>query len=575
MDFGWYKLSIRSRKRLSMSFDFETRQSRAPSTSSSRPPAFASPRHPWLLALACAAYTFTILLYQGLQGAPKAAFGGYPDESSHYISGLLVRDYLLSGFSMSPLRYAADYYIHVPFFAVGYWPPLFYTAEALWMILFGFSRPAVLVFIALIAAASATLLFACLRDEFGNLAAFGAGFLFLLSPIVLWGSGLVMTDLLVTLLSFAATLSLARYLDSARMWPMLAFSVLAAATILTKSSGAFLAIVPPLAVLVSHKLNLVRRFSFWVGPLVVAVLCAPWFLLTRGLITRGYEKYQKPGLMDTLGQLGLGLLVNLVWLAPLILIGAWRMFRGPRPMPGFAAVCLMQPAAVLVFLIMAPVGNESRYLTPALPVLMILAMYGIRALADVAPPARRTLVMAGLVVFFIGSFVALAAYRLDPVPADTLRPIANFVIERNYHSVLVPSDSEGPMIAEISEREMDRLAIFLVRPSKLLAQTDLNGLVYPAIYKTKEETQALFDQLPLDGLVVRMNPPEDAAEHEILLRDMILAFPNRWHLVRSFGDASSSAGYAVYEPVKLSELSQQDLADHLRNLLIQNLALLR
>src|ERR1051325_1352534 len=175
MDFGWCKLSIRSRKRLSMSFNlFEKPQSKAPSTSSSRPLAFPSAKYRWLIALACAAYTLTILLYQGLLGAPKAAFGGYPDESSHYISGLLVRDYLRTGFSTSPLRYAADYYIHVPFFAVGYWPPLFYTAEALWMILFGFSRPAVLVFIALNASVSATLLFACLRDEFGNLAAFGA-----------------------------------------------------------------------------------------------------------------------------------------------------------------------------------------------------------------------------------------------------------------------------------------------------------------------------------------------------------------------------------------------------------------
>ena len=573
---GRCKLSFHSQQRVQMSSDlFETPPSKSPITPSSRPPTFASAKYRWLVVLACAVYTFTILFYQGVQGASKTAFGGYPDEPSHYISGLLVRDYLVSGSAMSPIRYATDYYIHVPFFAVGYWPPLFYTAEALWMILFGVSRPAVLVFIALIAAGSATLLFACLRDEFGNLAAFGAGFLFLLSPIVLWGSGLVMTDLLVTFLSFAATIAFARYLDSARMWSMLAFSVLAAATILTKSSGAFLAIVPPLAVLVSHKLNLVRRFSFWVGPLVVAVLCAPWFLLTRGLITRGYEKYQKPGLMDTLGQLGLGLLVNLVWLAPLVLIGAWRLFRGPRPMSGFAAVCLVQPVAVLVFLIMAPVGNEARYLTPALPALLILAMYGMRALADLAPPARRTLVMTGLVASLTGSFVALAAYQLHPVPADPLRPIANFVIERNYHSVLLPADVEGPVIAEISERETDRLASFLVRPSKLLAQTDWNGIVYHALYKTKEGTQALFDRLPLDALIVRMNPPEDAWEHEIMLRDMVLAFPNRWHLVNSFGGVSSPERYAVYEPVKLRELSRQDLADHLRNLLGQNLALLR
>jgi hypothetical protein len=554
-----------------MSLDpFESPAGQRPDPQGPESAAFAAARNRWIVVVACVAYALTILLCQRIQGAPKAAFAGYPDEPSHYISGLLFHDYLASGFSMSPIRYATNYYIHVPFFAIGYWPPLFYAVEGLWMMLFGYSRSSELVFIALIVAGSSSLLFACLRVEFGNLVAFGSGLIFLFFPIVLWSSGLVMTDLLVTFLSFAAALAFARYLDSERIWPLLAFSVLAAATILTKSSGAFLVIVPLAAVLVSRKGHLLRRLSFWGSPLVVAVLCTPWFLIARHLLGVGFEKYQKPGAIATLGQFGAELLANLVWLTPIVLIGAWRLLRVPKLNTGLAAVCLVQPAAVVAFLIVAPVGNEPRYLMPALPPLLVLAMYGVRTIADWVAPTRRMLVMTGSVVLLAGSILAFAASRLDPVPVDPFRPIAEFVIARGYSSVLVPADAEGPVIAEISELEPDRLARFLVRPGKLLARANWTGTSYRAVYKTKEEVQAVFDRLPLDAVIVRMNPQVEALEHEIQLRDMVLSFPNRWHLACSFNSTSSLAQYAAYEPVKLRELSRDDLADFLGDLLTRN-----
>jgi Dolichyl-phosphate-mannose-protein mannosyltransferase len=530
----------------------------------------------WPVVIASVVYYLAVLLFQRIEGAPQAAFGAYPDEASHYISGLLLRDYLLSGSLGSPIRYATEYYIHVPFFAIGYWPPLFYAAEALWMQCWGVSRTAVLAFVALIAAGTATLLFAKLRSEFGKVAALCAGLIFLLFPVVLWSSGLVMTDLLVTFLSFAAALALARYLDSERTGPMLVFSVLASVTILAKSSGAFLAIVPILAVVVSGKLHLLRTLSFWVAPLVVAALCAPWFLLTRSLLTKGFAELQKQELIVIIRQLRTGLAENVLWLTPLILFGAWRWFRVSEPMSGFVVVCLVQPIAVFAFLIIAPVGNEARRLIPAFPALLFLAMYGIRGVADLAAPARRRAATTGFAILLTLSFLALAAYRFHPLAPDAFRPIAEFVVARGYHSVVVPADAEGPMIAEISEREPDRMARFLVRPSKLLARTDWNGIKYQPLYKTKEEVEAVFEQLPLDVLIVRMDPPGGAKDHEVLLSAMVLAFPQRWHLVASFGSPSHdsvassyparAARYAVYEPAPLREFSQQDVAHFLGNL---------
>jgi hypothetical protein len=292
-------------------------------------------------------------------------------------------------------------------------------------------------------------------------------------------------------------------------------------------------------------------------------------------MARGFQAFQKPGLIDTLGQLALGLLENVAWLVPFILIAIWFLFRGHLSMPSLMAVCIVQPAALVLFLMAAPVGNETRYLTPALPPLIVLAMYGIRAMVDRAAPTRRTLAMSGTVALLGGCLLAVATYRARPLSADYVRPMAEFVIARGYHSVLVPADAEGSAIAEISEREPDRLARFLVRPGKLLARINWIGTSYHARYETKEGVQRLFDEFPLDAVIIRMNPPDDAIQHEILLRDMIGAFPNRWRQAASFNSTTSLARYAVYEPVKLRELSQQDLTQFLQNLLNRNLDLPR
>ena len=57
---------------------------------------------------------------------------------------------------------------------------------------------------------------------------FGAGLLFLLAPIVQWSGTLVMTDVAVAALSFAAALALVRYLNSGESRDSAVFAILAA-----------------------------------------------------------------------------------------------------------------------------------------------------------------------------------------------------------------------------------------------------------------------------------------------------------------------------------------------------------
>src|SRR5215211_7034866 len=73
-----------------------------------------------------------LALVIGLQmraGANHAEFGGHPDEAAHYVTGLMLRDYVASGLPGNPMAYAKTYYDHYPKVAIGNWPPGFYAIQ--------------------------------------------------------------------------------------------------------------------------------------------------------------------------------------------------------------------------------------------------------------------------------------------------------------------------------------------------------------------------------------------------------------------------------------------------------------
>ncbi len=82
---------------------------------------------------------------QILSGAYRAEFAGYPDESAHYVTSLMVRDFIAGGNYTNPVQFADDYYAHYPKVALGHWPPLFYAFGGLWMLIFSASRQSVLL----------------------------------------------------------------------------------------------------------------------------------------------------------------------------------------------------------------------------------------------------------------------------------------------------------------------------------------------------------------------------------------------------------------------------------------------
>ena len=73
-----------------------------------------------------------VLGYQVANRSFESEFGRYFDEAAHFVTGLMVHDFIAGMDWSSPVEYAENYYLHYPKVALGHWPPAFYLLQAMW-----------------------------------------------------------------------------------------------------------------------------------------------------------------------------------------------------------------------------------------------------------------------------------------------------------------------------------------------------------------------------------------------------------------------------------------------------------
>ena len=258
-----------------------------PVTVKSRPYAVWSNRD-WVVVGALALFIFVLVAsLQHLSGGFTAPFE--IDEASHYISGLMIRDYIASGHFTNPLAYLIQYHSHFPLVGIGAWPPLYYLVEATWMLMFSPSRVSILLLSAITTSLLALLLFCAARPRLGMAAALIAALGFASSPVVQEASRFMMLDVPVALFCFLAMAAYARYLDEDDWRWSVAFGVAAVAGLLTKGNAGCLALLPALVVLLGGRFDLLRKPSFWLPVPIVLVLAGPWYALEAGRSEQGFR----------------------------------------------------------------------------------------------------------------------------------------------------------------------------------------------------------------------------------------------------------------------------------------------
>jgi hypothetical protein len=527
----------------------------------------------YMLALAGGAvviYFLLIAAYQHWSGASEAAFGGYPDEPSHYISGLMIRDYGAAGFPAHPVTFAVDYYTHMPFLAIGYWPPFFYILEAAWMALFGYHRATVLLLPALLAALLSGTVFKLLVDRLAAPAAFLAGLLLLVTPPLLLNNGLIMVDTAFSLLCFWAGLAFVRWIDTGSVEAALLTGLLAALGLLTKVNSIHLILLPPLVFLVTGRWRLLLRGTFWIIPAVVAVLWGPWMLYARKLMSAGFGGLYRPAVAHIAMEFGRALVDNLGWLLIPILLGGAIAFRHAR-FDTSALVCALLPLCYVVFLLAARVEIESRFLIPLLAPVMVLVGLALGALSERVARAQvpANWIETAVAGVILVAFAATLGRHVPMPPKNQIRPVVEFIRARGGAedaSILVPSEAEGPFIAELASGETHRPHRFMIRPNKLLATVDWNGGFYKARYQTQEEMISLFDKLPIRYTVVAAQVESRTRTHDRLLRTALETHPERWRRL----DAPPGP-WLVYERINGRAIEAAQTAAILRQYLTERI----
>jgi hypothetical protein len=500
-------------------------------------------RHPvsrWGLVVLWVVSGALVVFFHQLSGSARSELGSHPDEAAHFVTGLMVHDYIVSGFHKSPLRYADDYYKHYPKIGLGNWPPVFYVVQAVWMLVFPAGVESVLRLMELITLGLAMLMAWWLWRSYGWLEAATGAVLLVSLPLVQEYSNMVMAEVLCALLTFGAAGFFALFLEGEEWRGAIGFGICAGLAIMTKGTGLALALVPPLAVALTGRYELLKRRSLWVAAALVLVMAGPWTWHFRGPEKEGWVE-PKPSLhfsamamlyyhRQTCVALG-GML------ALLALIGAVVTFIPKIKKPAIVPCSLALALGVWIFQCLTPVGLEARHLIAAMPALIVLAMTGLRGLSQRFPAAVRPAIFIAVVtVFFavpmvfhppeplpgygsLGNKVSLSPFRIPGKEWGGFEPIAeSLVAERFGFPVLVASDArgEGMFIAEMAALDPHRPSYTIIRASKLLAASAWSGAGYQSFYQTPDQVRAAIEKAGI-GLVVIDSSPFPTPPHEILL----------------------------------------------------------
>ena len=523
----------------------------------------------WLPLLAAS------LVLLGLGGAFQAEFGDYPDEPGHFVTSLMVRDYVSSGLSSSPMQYAVDYYLHYPKVALGHYPPLLYVVQAAWMLVFPATRASLLVLNAVLVSLTGILLYRVTSGQFGRLAGIGIAFLWVALPQVQANNGLVMAEVLAGWLVFGAVVCYGRYLDNPSWRNAAAFGLLAALAILTKQLAVLLALVPVIATPLARRLRLVVGFSFWIPALLVAGLAGPWYVYVHSrlladsvgaLSGRSLARVSVTGqvgfLVQTLGYAALALCVVGLWAYVV-----WPALRGRPVASQWAAHAALLLAFVLSRYAMHALTTEARYLFVLQPSLLLFSAAGVawlaRHLARVVLDQAKwawTLATATGLAFALWTF-QIPRYRYFGFSEAAL-VLKDPARSQDVSLVCADAGGEGAFVAAVAAGDR-RPGHFVLRANKALAFTTWNGISYQPHFATTAGLQRFLESVPVRILVVQKGSGPAGHTHWGLLKETLRAYPHRWTLVGSYPrlrpPSRPGAGVDVYflegvaenQPVKI------------------------
>jgi GT2 family glycosyltransferase len=462
-------------------------------------------RDRWVAVAAVA----SVCLVVGLQiagGAYRAEFDADPDESVHFVSGLMVYDYIVALPRGNPIVWAEQYYLHYPKVAIGHWPPGFYIVEALWWLMLPPSRWSVLCLEAALASMAALVFYRIARTLGQPWLALGATLLLLATPVVQQSVDTAMADALCLLWSVLLADACARVVNRPSGGRLALVCIWLACAMFTKGTGACLLLAPVLALTLAGKWKQIPRVPALGFAAAMLVAGFGWYAIESKILHHS---------MRALG----GVNTKLSWPAVLVPgLAGWGIFllaaggivlawAARRPAAVAAASILLSAGAVSYFL---RAMNQPRHWIIVLPALLLLAVESVVWLSKWKGAALAAAVIA--LWFFPWSLYRQAPGGFAGFARRLPRP-ARILVSSNF-------TGEGPMVAAIAISE-PRPSSVVARATKTLASSGWNGENYQLTAVSPDAVSLRLDELGIDIVELHTLPGKSNSAHHGLLLEAL------------------------------------------------------
>jgi hypothetical protein len=506
---------------------------------------------------------------QVLDGAYASGFTEGGDETVHFVTSLMARDFIASLDFLHPWQFAQQYYYHYPEVAIGHWPPVFYGALGTWFLIMGASHWISILLIAIVATTTAAIIYFTGKRLIGRWAGVFAAVLFVASPLVQESSARITTEHLVTLAMLISTLCFARFARTGQIGHGLAFGVIAALAILTHGRAWALGLVPGLTIALTKRWWLLRRLGLWLSAVPVLGTCVPWYVLTLGMAETSWYgggfSYSVVAIVNLSWDIYLAVGFIVLFFA---LIGLWttiiQVEDRTEVAPEWGALAALAVATFGLHSIV-PAGDESRYMVTVIPSIVLFMAAGLENVAHrLGARLPIGVVRVGLVTAIAAGFCAESfAFAVQPRNAgyDALVEDVMARVSNAPQIWVISSDPYGEalLVAAVALREAHPSS-YVLRAGTILEAHDWYWRNQEDRFNTPEKLAKVIDDLSVSIIVVDDQiSPGHVRPYQERLGKLVISENGKWKLIGSYPQTRNGIVFAnslhVYARHPITSLS--------------------
>jgi hypothetical protein len=443
------------------------------------------------------------------------------DSSRHAFNGVFIRDFLLDGGIVNPVKFASEYYRKYPAINIGFYPPLFYVTSAPFLAIFGANHAVSQAVVMLYAFGGMTVTyFLCVSHMDKTSAAAAAICVITLPEMALWARQ-VQPDIPAIALLLATALALSRYLENGHIKWLYATTILLGLAILTRVQA--ISVAPAVLFFLfypkySHSVSLKSR-SIALAPLIILSLpsLAMFAYFSRVNQSQVMKMPGMPALLsfDNWTWYAAQLPEQIGWPAlAFIICGliAFIILAYQKRLPASAVVVGVFCLSSWVFFTLIS-NKEARFNLPSIPFLFLVAAFSVSRLA---PPVTRVVLpvlalwLAYQAVFVVKVPVVAGYKEAVEVAQASTPPNSNVLISAHRDGSFIYDMRTTAHRPDIGMRRADKLLVeILIRrefgvddkrldKDELLAlfkRENIKTIVVQDGYLQDQETMRNFQQL--------------------------------------------------------------------------------